>query len=88
MKFLSQGMAHRNGNEASVPTSKGAWFTTGIQEIVGFWNLSFLEWAGCPPLGGELLRATHQSNLAWLKLKHQNSDAEVLRVPPPGGELL
>ena len=55
LKSFSQGMAHRKGNEAFVPTRKGAWFTTGIQEIVGFWSLSSLEWTGCLPLGGELV---------------------------------
>ena len=63
-------MASHNGSETSVLISKDAWFIIGFLKTAGFWNFSLLEETGCPPPpGGELLRATHQSNFSYQPLR-------------------
>ena len=87
LKSFSQGMAHRNGTRHLFRPARALGsllvfrksLVSGASALSSGQGASLWEASSCErPI----------SALAWLKLKHQNSDDEVLRVPPSGGELL
>ena len=87
LKSFSQGMAHRNGTRHLFRPARALGsllvfrksLVSGASALSSGQGASLWEASSCErPI----------SALAWLKLKHQNSDDKVLRVPPSGGELL
>ena len=87
LKSFSQGMAHRNGTRHLFRPARALGsllvfrksLVSGASALSSGQGASLWEASSCErPI----------SALAWLKLKHQNSDDEVLWVPPSGGELL